>query len=285
MAAAAAPAHAPAAAPAAASDAPAAADAPGTDASSSLGGAKRKTVKDRASAEEKLAAFKRALLHPYGTLVSNVNCAQVCEDLQVAMTGLSRTTATRFLSALLAHQRELPRAARLATSRKDFAGTLAKYKARLVEKIPDAEFARLDGAWLSHYRVSGFIPVADLEQAGFVPPIGAEEAYVVYQVARLKGFAPLGIVSEKGKKLDKSDASNKTRVHLCEVPGPRVYVGPAMTMWNLEKSVFRTDAEDTVLHPKKGRAPGSKATAAAGSTAATAAPDAAVAPADASSPS
>lgn len=218
----------------------------------------------RVRVEDKVAAFKRAFLHPYGTLVSSLDKEEACRSAQVAFHNLSPTMIQRFLALLLAHQKELPKAARASTSRKDVMGTLDKYRRRLEEKRTAEDFAALQGKWLSHYKVDGFIPASDLAKEGFEVPLEAAEAYTVYQVALSKGIQPLGLVSERGIKVDKTNKDNKDRIHLVQVEGPREYVGSAMTMWNLPKTRFCCKSKDTVLFPKKART-GAGATAAAAS--------------------
>ena len=224
-------------------------DAQATGAPVSLGG--------RVRVEDRIAAFKRALLHPYGTLVTSLDCAQAARDLALATEKLSPTMMQRFLSMILTHDREMPKAARAATSRKDVDSTLNKYFDRIQREITPSVFQTLHGVWVSHYKVKGFIPAAALEEPGYVAPPDAEEAFVVYRAARSHGFQPLGLVSEKGTKVDKEDRSNKARTYLVQVDGPRVYVGTAMTMWNQPVSIFCCKSEDTVLFPKKGRGAGS----------------------------
>jgi hypothetical protein len=214
--------------------------------------------------DDKVAAFKRAFLHPYGTLVSSLDKEEACRSAQVAFHNLSPTMIQRFLALLLAHQKELPKAARASTSRKDVMGTLDKYRKRLEEKRTAEDFAALQGKWLSHYKVDGFIPASDLAKEGFEVPLEAAEAYTVYQVALSKGIQPLGLVSERGIKVDKTNKDNKDRIHLVQVEGPREYVGSAMTMWNLPKTRFCCKSKDTVLFPKKART-SAGATAAAAS--------------------
>ncbi len=221
--------------------------APATDAPK-----KRQGQSTRLRVEDKLAAFRRALIHPYGTLVTSLDCVQAAKDLQLATTHLSPTMMQRYLSIILAHNREMPKAARNATSRKDGPASLAKYHERLAT-FPKDQFAELDGAWLSHYKVNGSIAAATLDSDGFQVPAGAEDAFVVYRVAKSLGYTPLGIVSEKGTKVDKTNKDNKARTHLVSVDGRRVYIGPAMSMWDLPKSRFCPCAKDTVLLPKKGR--------------------------------
>lgn len=240
-----------------------------------------------------MAAFRRALLHPYGTQVTSLDCAQAARDLEIATTNLSATMMQRFLSVLLAHDREMPKAARAATSRKNGPATLEKYYQRLLAECSTEECSVLHGAWLSHYKVKGSVSASELDADGFTPSADAEEAYVVYRVARAKGFAPLGLVSERGTKVDKADKTNKARVHLVSVDGPRVYVGAAMTMWNLPMSIFSCISKDTVLFPKKprngscvaaaGAGTGAGATATATATAAAADSGSSVTPATLSS--
>jgi hypothetical protein len=218
----------------------------------------------RVRVDDKVAAFKRAFLHPYGTLVSSLDKEEACRSAQVAFHNLSPTMIQRFLALLLAHQKELPKAARASTSRKDVMGTLDKYRKRLEEKRTAEDFAALQGKWLSHYKVDGFIPASDLAKEGFEVPLEAAEAYTVYQVALSKGIQPLGLVSERGIKVDKTNKDNKDRIHLVQVEGPREYVGSAMTMWNLPKTRFCCKSKDTVLFPKKART-SAGATAAAAS--------------------
>jgi hypothetical protein len=254
-----------AAAPAAATSA-ANASAPATAAAAAaLGGVAAKPPGAiRYKVEDRVAAFRRALLHPYGTQVTSLDCAQAARDLEIATTNLSATMMQRFLSVLLAHDREMPKAARAATSRKNGPATLEKYYQRLLAECSTEECSVLHGAWLSHYKVKGSVSASELDADGFTPSADAEEAYVVYRVARAKGFAPLGLVSERGTKVDKADKTNKARVHLVSVDGPRVYVGAAMTMWNLPMSIFSCISKDTVLFPKKPRNGSSVAAAGAG---------------------
>jgi hypothetical protein len=253
-----------AAAPAAATSA-ADASAANASAANALGGVAAKPPGAiRYKVEDRVAAFRRALLHPYGTQVTSLDCAQAARDLEIATTNLSATMMQRFLSVLLAHDREMPKAARAATSRKNGPATLEKYYQRLLAECSTEECSVLHGAWLSHYKVKGSVSASELDADGFTPSADAEEAYVVYRVARAKGFAPLGLVSERGTKVDKADKTNKARVHLVSVDGPRVYVGAAMTMWNLPMSIFSCISKDTVLFPKKPRNGSSVAAAGAG---------------------
>jgi hypothetical protein len=121
---------------------------------------------------------------------------------------------------------------RRAHKAKEEAAGMDDYLAYL-RGIDNATFAVLDNAWLSSYDVQGHVPAKDLDAGG--APVGSESTFAVYTVAKEKGFAPLGIVTEKMKKA--TDGSD-TKVHVVQVVGPRVYVGPYQKLVNLPASIF-----------------------------------------------
>jgi hypothetical protein len=122
----------------------------------------------------------------------------------------------------------------------DASATAENHLSRL-QGMNFADFAVLDGAWLSNYKVGGKFSAEELDKSG-CPNDNAQCTFTVYTAAVYHGYQPLGIVSEEtmvkpgdGASAEGVDAASdadaaKVRVYKETVAEgePRVYVGCAL---------------------------------------------------------
>ena len=121
--------------------------------------------------------------------------------------------------------------------------TAAKHYERLIA-MPAAEFAILDGKWLSSYGFDGAKTAAELDGVNATDvPEDELDAFTVYNAAKAHGFAPLGIVSHK----EATDKATKVSTFKTAVVGDREYVGPALPFMKRKKSVFSMQSSDKVF--------------------------------------
>ena len=139
----------------------------------------------------------------------------------------------RILDAVSRYGKNVAPLQRRLKKSKDTAEGLAAYMDHL-RAMDAAEFAVLDGAWLSNFDVPGKFSSKDLAE-GRGPPAGtAEDSLAVFRVANEKGARPLGVVSENSTRLP-----SKERLHKFPVEGgPRVYIGPFQHLVKLAASPF-----------------------------------------------
>jgi len=122
--------------------------------------------------------------------------------------------------------------------------TSENHKTRLVATKTAADFAALNGVWLSSHGTFDAINAAALDVANKADLAeGALEAYAVYQAAKHFGVNPLGIVPETQKK----DPETKEMNYVVQVAGERTYVGVALRFKNKLPSDFCVLPEDRVL--------------------------------------
>jgi hypothetical protein len=139
----------------------------------------------------------------------------------------------RILEAVCRYGKNVAPLQRRLKKSKDTAEGLVAYMDHL-RAMDAAEFAVLDGAWLSNFDVPGKFSSKDLAE-GRGPPAGtAEDSLAVFRVATEKGARPLGVVSENSTRLP-----SKERLHKFPVEGgPRVYIGPFQHLVKLAASPF-----------------------------------------------
>ena len=145
----------------------------------------------------------------------------------------------------------------------DVSATAEKHLARLKAMNPQ-DFAGLDGAWLSNYKVGGKFGAEELDKVG-CPNTDARCTYTVYQAAVFHGYQPLGIVGEEtvgtatattgaadgtttaaSSSNEETTKDPKVRVYTypVEEDEARVYVGCSLPFKSKDKSPFAIEPQD-----------------------------------------